>query len=413
MTLRRATRRIAIVTHGSEAGGGVPTVASWLRDALRSTGDYTVDMHDLATARDDPRSRRLAVPRSWCRRSLYQEPDPETSVHRWGANATELEVMRYRPRRELSAVLRKYDLIQVVSGTPAWAAAVHAVGVPVALQFATLVAWERESATPASGSLMRGWHGAMTRATTRIEASAIRRAGALLVENSVMLRHVATVGRPDAVKAAPGVDTAYFTPAPGGWQRTGYLLSVSRLGDPRKGLDRMIHVYANLACAYNGTPPLVLAGRGTLSSSVMRLIAERGLQSRVIVRSDVAPGDLVRLYQGAAVFLQTSHEEGLGMSVLEAMACGIPVVATRTHGTAETVVDDVTGSLVSQDEATRRPQVVAGRIRTLLEGDGALFGMRGRHRCEREFSSPVALRRFTGSYDALLRAERPAALTIA
>src|SRR5438128_712892 len=122
--------RIALVTSGFDVGGGVPTVARWLRDSLRSTAGYVVDVHDLATSSRDPYSRRLLKPKSWARRSLRIRSGDEESLTHWGANAVEIETMRYRPRRELSQALQNYDLIQVVTGTPAWAAAVVGVGVP-------------------------------------------------------------------------------------------------------------------------------------------------------------------------------------------------------------------------------------------------------------------------------------------
>ncbi|GAB3803353.1 hypothetical protein GCM10027605_25070 [Micromonospora zhanjiangensis] len=135
-------RRVALVTYGFEYGGGVRTVAQWLWDGLLATGRYSVAMHDLATFSRDTSSRRLMVPTSWLRRDLRTVGPGGWYTH-WGANAVELEIMRYRPRRQLTAALRDADIVQVVSGAPACAAPVVRAGVPVVLQVASLVGWER------------------------------------------------------------------------------------------------------------------------------------------------------------------------------------------------------------------------------------------------------------------------------
>lgn len=395
-------RRIALVTHGLDAGGGVATVSRWLYEALTAAGDYRVDVHTLATSSRDPRSRRLVAPGSWWRPSLTEAGGGRSARH-WGANAVELEFMRYRPRRELTAVLRGYDLIQVVVGSPAWASAVAGTGVPVVLQVATRARWERASQLAGQPLPARAWRTAMTRLTSRTERRAITGVDAVLVENETMLDWVRSVGggRP-AVKAAPGVDTAVFTPPEHPWRPDGHLLSVCRLCDPRKGLDRLVRAYAEMVRRDHAVPELLLVGRGELPRGVRDLVTDLGLSGRIKVRSDVGLDDLVHLYQSASVFLQTSHEEGLGMTVLEAMACGLPVVSTETAGTVETVQDGRTGWLVPQLPAERVPAAIADRTLRVLSDPDHRFGIRARERCLAHFSSDVALGRFTAVYDDLL-----------
>ncbi|HEY0003144.1 MAG TPA: glycosyltransferase [Actinoplanes sp.] len=399
--------RIALVTHGLAVGGGVPAVARWLRDGLESRGDATVDVHDLATCRADRASRRITRPSSWLRASLRVPLDDPDRHDHWGANAVEIEAMRYRPRRELTEALRGYDLIQVVSGSPAWAAPVVDCGPPVILQVASPAAWERDSSASASADdpVTRGWRRRMTRCTTRIETTALRGAAAVVVENDAMLAYVLATGQHRVIKAHPGVDTDRFVPAAGGWRRDGHLLSVCRLGDPRKGLELMVRAYGRLVRMDSSVAPLVLAGRGSITAPVARLITDLALTGRVDVRSETAPADLVRLYQRASVFLQTSAEEGLGISVLEAMACGLPVVATATHGTRESVVDGETGWLVdlgSPDPAG----ALATRVQAVLTSSGDRAGRLGRSRCVAAFSTDTCLPRFTDLYAGVVRRRR-------
>jgi glycosyltransferase involved in cell wall biosynthesis len=249
----------------------------------------------------------------------------------------------------------------------------------------------------------------MTKVTSRIERLALGTVDAVFVENEAMLRHVRTLSRAYVTKASPGIDTSLFCPPAAGWNRHGHILSVCRLSDPRKGIDRTIRAYAELVQARADAPDLVLAGRGSLPAPVAALAAEMGLASRVIVRPDVKPDELVDLYRGASVFLQTSFEEGLGLSVLEAMACGLPVVATETAGSIETVVHGVTGWRVPQGPESDVPHMLAHRMAMLLDDAGPAFGSRGRDRCRSTFSSGVTVARFTDVYDALRRGNRPAA----
>jgi glycosyltransferase involved in cell wall biosynthesis len=392
--------RIALVTAGFDIGGGVPTIARWLRDGLRSLGGYTVDVHDLATSSRDAFSRRLLAPNTWARPSLQNRPNGTDPVIHWGANLVEIETMRYWPRRELRRALRSYDIIQVVSGGSALAWAVTGAGVPVVLWVASTVAWERLRQKAEQSGALALWRRGMTMLTTRLESHAIRTVDVVLVLNTSMLEHVRSAGQVNVTKALPGIDTDKFFPSPAGWQNQGHLLSVCRLNDSRKGIDRMIHAYSMMVEEGAWIPRLILAGRGQLPETLLDLIDGLGLSSRVSICPDVRDSELPELYRGASVFLQTSYEEGLGMSVLEAMACGLPVVSTETAGTKESIVDGVTGWLVAQDADVSHE--IADRVLSLLRGTGADFGARARERCLDTFASSVAIQRFTAIYADLL-----------
>jgi glycosyltransferase involved in cell wall biosynthesis len=396
------SRRIALVTQGFDIGGGVPTVARWLRAELSARYGYAVDVHDLATSSRDRDSRQIRKPQTLLRRSLRGRYDDRGCAQPWGANLVELEPMRYRPRAELSRTLRTYDLIQVVSGSPAVAAAVIGSGPPVVLQVATTLRWEREARRRERSTRSRLWGDGMTAWASAAERRALLGADAVLVENAAMLSFVESLDVKCTVKAPPGVDTSRFTPAQGGWDAAGYLLSVCRLSDPRKRLDRLISAYAELSKSAASTPLLVLAGRGPLSSETRRRLDESGAAGRIQIREDVHPDDLAGLYRGASVFVQTSQEEGLGISVLEAMAAGLPVVAIDNAGSRESVEDEKTGYLVSQDVENVIPSVLAGRIREVLSSVGMVMGKAGRSRCETLFSTEHTLGKFVATYDALL-----------
>ncbi|GAA1773468.1 glycosyltransferase family 4 protein [Luedemannella helvata] len=401
-----APRRIAIVTHDCAVPGGVESIALWLRDGLSATGGYVADVHYLATSSRDGRSRRVVAPSSWLRRSLTEGGHAGRGESRWGANAVELEPMRYRPRRELTSALAGYDVIQLVVGSPVWGLTTAGAGVPVVMQVATRIGWERPVQLIGQPVLPRTWRRAMTALVGRFEASGLLAVDTVLVENEAMLSWAASVGHPSARKAMPGVDTVRFSPGPLGHRPDGHLLSVCRLNDPRKGLRRLVDAYAQLARRRPSVPPLVIAGSGAPSPDLRGRISELGLDAAVMILSDVAPDDLVELYRGASVFLQSSWEEGLGMSVIEAMACGLPIVATETAGSRETVAHGENGWLVPQDPESEVPVALADRTLRVLSTGYDAFCAHSRARCQRLFSSEAALRHFTDAYDELLAPDR-------
>ena len=217
-----------------------------------------------------------------------------------------------------------------------------------------------------------------------------------------MLDYVRSTGQNQVILAPPGVDTNRFKPHPDGWQKQGYLLSVCRLSDARKGLDRLICAYRSALDYDDRTPNLVLAGRGKLPFKLIALIDDLELTSRITVLSDVRAVELPRLYQGASAYLQASHEEGLGISVLEAMAAGLPVVATDTAGSRETVVDGETGWVVPQTPTRLVAAAIANCIVATLGTTGASMGALARQRCTAMYSVEATLTHFIEEYDKLL-----------
>lgn len=392
--------RVALVTQGFHFGGGIPATARWLKAGLESTGMYAVDIHDLANRRNDQHSRRLLSPRSWFRRSLK---GPNTlNAQAWGANIVEIEAMRYRPRRELSKQLNQYDLVHVVAGTPALAGVVRNAQVPSFLLAASITEWERPSILAAQSGALACWRRAMSRLTARADLRGLRGVDSVLVLNTRMFDHVKSIGQPNVLVAPPGVDTHLFSPNPDGWQMGGHLISVCRLAETRKGLDRMVTAYAALLRIHPDAPKLVLAGKGELSEPVVRLIGELGVSDRIDVKSDVPFEELRALMREGSVFLQTSHEEGLGISTLEAMASGLPVVSTDTAGSRETVVHGETGWLVSQYTEDDLAVAMARRIQSVLTTDGHAMSVKARARCVEVFEKTEVLGRVTGAYSNVL-----------
>lgn len=107
-----------------------------------------------------------------------------------------------------------------------------------------------------------------------------------------------------------------------------YTLSVATL-EPRKKLDRLIAAYAQLPSDLRKAYPLVLIGSsGWLDSPVQRLIEQATAQGWLRFLGYVPQSQLPALYAGARGYAMTSIYEGFGLPIVEAMACGIPVMTS-------------------------------------------------------------------------------------
>jgi glycosyltransferase involved in cell wall biosynthesis len=127
---------------------------------------------------------------------------------------------------------------------------------------------------------------------------------------------------------------------------------------------------------------LVLAGGGGEEVEVRRQAAAAGLAEHVTF---LGPNkDAVRILSAVDVFVSGSRKEGLPLTILEAMACGVPVVATRVPGNVDIVVDSVTGLLTDPGSARDLAEKLA-----ILLGDPErrrAMGEVGRRRVEEAFS---------------------------
>ncbi|HUB96051.1 MAG TPA: glycosyltransferase family 4 protein [Stellaceae bacterium] len=157
-----------------------------------------------------------------------------------------------------------------------------------------------------------------------------------------------------------GVDLALFHPqekaaaAPN--RERPVLLSVGHLIE-RKGHDLVIRALPLLPAAR-----LVIAGDGPLGDALRRLAIELGVADRVQFVGAVPQRDLAGHYRAADILVLASSREGWANVLLEAMACGTPVVASNVWGTPEVVASPEAGELLD----ARTPDAIARAVGHLL-----------------------------------------------
>jgi glycosyltransferase involved in cell wall biosynthesis len=176
--------------------------------------------------------------------------------------------------------------------------------------------------------------------------------------------------RSDRVSIVPcGVDTAVFTPrgpvAPRSERPR--LLVLGRIVE-RKGQDDAVRALAAVPDAelvVVGGPPAAELDADPEVRRLRRVAAEAGVGDRLVFAGSVARADVPAWVRSADVVLAVPWYEPFGITPLEAMACGRPVVATAVGGLVDTVVDGVTGDLVP----ARDPSALGAALRRLLADD--------------------------------------------
>jgi glycosyltransferase involved in cell wall biosynthesis len=224
---------------------------------------------------------------------------------------------------------------------------------------------------------------------TRFEAQVGLDASAVIATSTDEARELAAYGiPPDSVHLIPcGVDVGTFRPdGPVAVRRDRpRVLTIGRLV-PRKGVDTVIEALCHVPdveLVVAGGPPRADLDRDPEALRLRRLAQARGVASRVLFAGRVARDRMPAVIRSADVVVSVPWYEPFGITALEAMACGVPVIVSAVGGHLDTVTDGVTGLHVPP----RSPGALAGRLRRLLSdprlgpslGAGAAAWVRERH----------------------------------
>jgi glycosyltransferase involved in cell wall biosynthesis len=284
-----------------------------------------------------------------------------------------------------------------MSGKAALAAATP-LGIPVAHTFHALGTvkrrhQDRDDPSPAS--------------RINEEAATVARAGRIVATCRDEASELAQLGAaPERVAVVPcGVDLEAFTSDGPAEPRAGEAARLVVLGRlvARKGVDDVVAALAFLP----GTE-LVIAGGPSPESldddhevvRLRQLASAAGVADRVHLRGRVSRDAVPALLRSADVVVHAPWYEPFGIVPLEAMACGVPVVATAVGGLLDTVDDGVTGLHVPP----RQPRALAAAIRHLLDNPARRqrLGANGVRRVQRDYGWPRIAEQIEAVYERLL-----------
>lgn len=146
-----------------------------------------------------------------------------------------------------------------------------------------------------------------------------------------------------------GVDENVFMPIPKDRSQK-YILYTGRISYG-KGLNELIDAAYNIHKSRNDVQ-FLLAGDGPLLGYLKKKVKEMDLEDTVIFLGHVGRDEIVSLYQNATIFIFPSYHEGLPGSLLEAMSCALPIIATNVPGNSELIEHNHNGILVPARDAT-------------------------------------------------------------
>ena len=147
---------------------------------------------------------------------------------------------------------------------------------------------------------------------------------------------------------------------------------------------------------------LVLVGDGPLRAICAELLREAGCAGLAWLPGERA--DVADVMRGLSCFVLPSLAEGISNTILEAMACGLPVLASAVGGNVELVVDQVTGLLVATDDVEA---LAAALVRLYRDQDmGRCMGRSGREEVDRKYSLQAMVAAYQRVYDTQLALAR-------
>lgn len=190
------------------------------------------------------------------------------------------------------------------------------------------------------------------------------------------------------------VDTALFTP--GAWPRTPTLLAVGRLNE-QKGVSDCIQLLAQLPDAVTAD----IVGDGPDRDRLHTMARTLGVGGRIRWHGRLPQSAVAPLYRGALATVMPSRDEGLGLVAVESLLSETPVVAYRSGGIVDLIVDGETGLLTREGSVDE----LAAAVMQLLDNPASAerMGAAGRARMLSAFSPATAAATYHAVYQAAVR----------
>jgi glycosyltransferase involved in cell wall biosynthesis len=301
-----------------------------------------------------------------------------------GAWLPELEFTHYLPTRRWRELADSCDAYLAVSGNCLAATPFALLGRPFVAWVAS--AWDEDRRDRVRGfpAARRAFDWGLVRPAARRLERRILRAGTIRAISGHTARSLGAIAGtvPPPLLPTP-VDTDAILPRPGAVVpgRVGF---AGRLDDPRKNVDLLLDAIAAARAGGAGVTGLLLGAADPARWEAR--VAARGLQGAV----EVVPylerhEELVARLQTLDCFVIPSHQEGLCIAALEAMACGAPVVSTRCGGPEDFVVDGETGFWTASEPGAMAEAIVR------------VVGFRGRREALSAAACALVERRFAAA----------------
>ena len=329
--------------------GGVGTMGAAAARALEEDGFSVTAAHRVAWS-ERPDLSVPAFQALWRRPRLERWPDERVGLERFGVGTwlPECEWAHHLAWQPWRGLIERFPRHIVVTGNALPGTALAQLGLPALNWVATDFLGDRIDRFRSKPLLRRVYDRLLNRPFCAIaERYALERTDVLALSDrtAAALRQVTPKGRLRGVLRMPVEATAN---AP----RTGYggaapvIGFAGRLSDPRKNVPLLLDAFRR---ARRDLPGLRLRVVGDLTQELAISQGGGDLLDGIDFLPPLLPADMPGFYESLDAFVISSHQEGLAIVGLEAMAAGLPVIATRCGGPEEYVIDGETGRLSGFD----------------------------------------------------------------
>lgn len=346
--------KIGLVTFNfdAERPGGVTNVAIKMLEYISRGLTSEIEIISFSNSSVDPNSIGFFRPRSFRNRLIMRDGDFRgVPITRVGSIGSEFEVLRYRRRKELVDFFRGYDLIIVVTGGLQFANVIPRIHVPIIIQCATRLSWERKSQYSSMSRAKRYLLRLQLPLLALQEERVLRSKAIFLVENSRMREWLASRSRFEPEMWYPGIRSFEVGVASDiNPNIDGHFISIGRFFEPRKGWDRLFLAYKKAFDTLGDLPDLHVVGAGSFPTDIQMLLDQLTPHYPIRILGKLTDSERDLQIQSASYFLQTSHEEGLGLAALEALSFGVPLICSETDGSREYILEGLSGKSVAQGD---------------------------------------------------------------
>lgn len=175
--------------------------------------------------------------------------------------------------------------------------------------------------------------------------------------------------RPDRTIVFPwGVDLKHFAPSTSRREADGgFTILCNRSWEPRYGVDVLANAFAQLARQRQDIGLILLNG-GSQAQEIRRILMNAGVMDRVHFGGQVSQRDMPSWYHMADLYISPSHVDGSSVSLMEALACGLPVLVSDIPANREWVKDGINGWFFPDGDV----QALAERIEAAIGHRGKL-----------------------------------------
>jgi len=301
-----------------------------------------------------------------------------------------------RVAAEVAFGRRQIVHIHTCSGFPFWRDCVHA---GAARLLGARVVWH------VHGGMFGEFAARQGRAGGRLMRLALTAASAVIVLSEDWVRRLRAVAPRARWRVVPnGVPLGPISTVPADGERV--FLFLGNLGAPKGGRDLVEATAVAVSRGFGGR--IDLAGKEIEpgdAAALTELIGKHRCQSHVRLLGVISGEVKASALASAWCMVLPSHAEGLPMAILEAMACGLPIISTRVGAIPEVITDGVEGFLIEPGDV----EALADRM-LRLEADAELrqrMGRAGRRRVEQSYSPDRTVERIVCVYREALREAKP------